>query len=69
MRCPALPSNQDSLPLHSMVLPSQLSGRKLNQLLENGIPEASVCSLTAPKNAAVNRVMARGLIQNETVYS
>src|SRR5689334_2844933 len=69
MRSPALPSNHGSLPLQNMVLPSQPSGRKLIQRLENGTPAPSVCSSTAPKNAVVKRLSTRGLIQKDTVYS
>src|SRR5688572_19806274 len=69
MRCPALPSKKASLPLQSMVFPSQLSGRKLSHRVENGSPAPSICSSTAPKKPVVNRVKTRGRIQNETVYS
>src|SRR5262245_33659200 len=68
MRTPALPSKNGSLPLHSMVLPSQLSGSIDIHCVENGKPLASTRSFTAPKKPVVKRVITVGFTQNDTVY-
>src|SRR5688572_762202 len=69
MRRPVLPSSHWSLPLHNMVLPSQLCGTIDSHCVENGKPAPSMPSLTAPKKLVVNGVITVGLIQNDTVYS
>ncbi len=66
---PVTPSNHGSLPLHSIVLPSQPCGTMLIHAVENGSPPSGCCSSTAPKNAVVNIVSAAGFAQNDTEYS